>query len=293
MRRSLNYLAMAVFILLPMVTLANTKAAVAFASPKTFISSDAPMAIMIDPPPDFDIHTAKAADFSDFFKNAFPTVREERPLLEGTDLEASVVTLKGESQGPCVFILGGIHGDETAGWLAANLLKDVGIAAGTLHILSPANMQGARTRERYVPNALDLNRSFPGDPMGSDTHRLADAITQAILEAQPELVLDLHETQLIGNDKLDDLRNSLIFTSADGMETLLLEMILATQMGEICSGPFNFLGPGPAGSVNRVLTETYDIPVITVETFRGDPLEQRLGDQLDIVWYTLSHFGLI
>ena len=35
------------------------------------------------------------------------------------------------------------------------------------------------------------------------------------------------------------------------------------------------------------------IPAITVETFRGYPLERRIADQLDVVQYALRYYGMI
>ena len=52
---------------------------------------------------------------------------------------------------------------------ADTLAEKIGIRAGTVHILSPANRWGAEAdpRVRYVTEQEDLNRSFPGDPEGN------------------------------------------------------------------------------------------------------------------------------
>ena len=74
---------------------------------------------------------------------------------------------------------------------------------------------------------------------------------------------------------------------------MYLDMLMATETGELCSERFNFYGPGPVGSINNTVTTQLDIPTITVETYRGYPLERRIGDQLDIVEYVLTYYGLL
>ena len=72
-----------------------------------------------------------------------------------------------------------------------------------------------------------------------------------------------------------------------------MELLLATESGELCSERYNFFGPGPEGSVNHTVTTRLGIPTITIETYRGYPLERRIGDQLAIVEYVLGYYGLL
>lgn len=74
---------------------------------------------------------------------------------------------------------------------------------------------------------------------------------------------------------------------------MLVDMIFETQMGTLCRQKFDYLGPGPEGSVNHTITKQLSIPTITVETFRGYELEHRVSDQLDIVQYVLRDYGLV
>lgn len=64
----------------------------------------------------------KLSDFAPALCDA--DAEEERYFIaEGTEWENTVVVRRGAQEGPSVYIVGGIHGDETAGWTAANLLK--------------------------------------------------------------------------------------------------------------------------------------------------------------------------
>ena len=122
--------------------------------------------------------------------------------------------------------------------------------------------------------------------------RTAHSIYQDIARAEPVFVFDLHEARY-NEESRDFLGSSLIFTSLDGMDQLCMELLLATESGELCSERYNFFGPGPEGSVNHTVTTGLGIPTITIETYRGYPLERRIGDQLAIVEYVLGYYGLL
>lgn len=251
--------------------------------------------VVIDPPYDFDPAEMVPSDFGDYFVDCdYPTTVSTYKLGEGTDIENEVTVLQGAQEGPSIYIVAGVHGDEIAGWMTGNLVKKVGIKAGTVYILSPANTWGAQAdpRTRYVTEEQDLNRSFPGDPNGNMAERVADSIFQDIKRVNPVFVFDLHEARVNAEDR-DFLGSSLIYTDLSGMSDMYLDMLMATESGELCSERFNFYGPGPEGSINNTVTTQLGIPTITVETYRGYELERRIGDQLDIVEYVLTYYGLL
>ena len=251
--------------------------------------------VVIDPPYDFDPAEMVPGDFGDYFTDCdHPTQVSTYKLAEGTDIENEVTVLQGEEEGPTIYIVAGVHGDEIAGWMTGNLVKKIGIRAGTVHILSPANRWGAEAdpRVRYVTEQEDLNRSFPGDPEGNMAQRVADSIYQDIQRVDPVFLFDLHEARANAENK-DFLGSSLIYTDLSEMSDMYLEMLMATESGELCSERFNFYGPGPIGSINNTVTTQLGIPTITVETYRGYELERRIGDQLDIVEYVLRYYCLI
>lgn len=251
--------------------------------------------VVIDPPYDFDPAEMVPSDFGDYFLDCdYPTEISTYLLAEGTDIENEVVVLKGQEEGPTIYIVAGVHGDEIAGWMTGNLVKKIGIKAGAVHILSPANRwgAGAEPRVRFVTEKEDLNRSFPGSPDGTMAERVADSIYQDIQRVNPVFLFDLHEARSNAENR-DFLGSSLIYTSLEKMSDMYLDMLMATETGELCSERFNFYGPGPVGSINNTVTTQLDIPTITVETYRGYPLERRIGDQLDIVEYVLTYYGLL
>lgn len=248
--------------------------------------------MMVDPPYDFDPKEMLPGDFGEFFTEHYDVARSEQKIMEGTPYETTMTVIESAQPGPTVFVVAGVHGDEAAAWNAGYLLQKAEIKTGKLYVIAPGNALGAKNLTRYVVDKLDLNRSFPGNPNGNPAEQIADAILSQIKEAQPVMLLDLHEAR---NSSLsrDYLGSSLIYTELDGMEDFFFDMMIATQMGDICSEPFAIHSPGPVGSINRTVTCELSIPSITVETFRGYPMERRISDQLDIVQYALRYYGMI
>ena len=250
--------------------------------------------VVIDPPYDFDPDQMLPRDFGDHFLTDYPVETETYLIAEGTEMENEVMVIKGQEEGPTIYIVAGVHGDEQAAWETGKQLEKISIKAGTLYILAPANPWGAAQtpRSRYVSEKWDLNRSFPGNPEGNAGRLAAWSIFEDIKEKDPIFVFDLHEAR-VNSENYDFLGSSLIYTSLDGMEDMYLDLLLATESGAICSERFNFYAPGPAGSLNYSVTTDLGIPTITIETYRGYPLERRISDQLDIVEYVLTYYGML
>lgn len=220
-----------------------------------------------------------------------PPEREEYLLLEGTEWENTVCVLRGGEDGPAIYVVAGLHGDETAGWTAAGRLKDGSLRAGTLYILSPANAYGAEHDRRTTRSDRDVNRNFPGDPRGTDAQRIAAAIYEDIRDKAPALVLDLHEAREHQGER-DNLGNSVIVQSLDGVEDLVMNILLDSGDGNLCASPFDLFSSPPEGSLNRTVTLELGIPTITVETAREEELEQRVDNHLELVDYILKFYAM-
>lgn len=100
----------------------------------------------------------------------------------------------GSGVGPVVTVLGGVHGDEAEGMLAA--AKLVGglddVVRGTVRIVPVCNeAAAARGIRAWTEVGGDLARAFPGDPGGSLVERLAHHLGQRVIEGS-DLLIDLH-----------------------------------------------------------------------------------------------------
>ena len=240
----------------------------------------------------------KLPDFEGCFEEKYDITTEEYKIAEGTEEENTVTVLRGAEEGPTIYIVAGVHGDEQAGWRAGNLVKNATIKAGTVYIVSPANQYGAQEDQRRTKGGWDLNRSFPGSSDGWDAERIAHSIFTDIQDKEPVIVLDLHEAIAKEDDyeklgsNYDALGNSLICQSLDGIGDLVLEALLQSEAGDLCANPLILYGSPPSGSVNETVTNRLGIPTITVETLRAEPLSQRVQNQLEIVEFVFEYYGL-
>ncbi len=225
------------------------------------------------------------ADFG-CMEEAYKTLCSQYTLLEGTELENTVTLLEGEENGPTLYIIGGIHGDELAGWYAGTILKSATVKAGKIYLVAPANRYGAEHNQRKTQSDRDLNRNFPGDPEGWDAQRIADALYQDIEDKNPVLLLDLHEARR-HTDGRDNLGNSLICQDIQPISDLIFSLL-----EEYEDQPLDLFGSPPVGSVNRAVTENLAIPVITIETDREQPLPLRVRTQLQLVESVMEWYGL-
>lgn len=254
-----------------------------------------------DPPYSFDIDSMQPSDFGAYFTGSYACETEAYTLLTGDAFENEVFVIRGAEAGPTVYVVAGVHGDEEAAWQTGKLLKKISIKAGTLYIVAPANPWGAsKTPKSRYTDKKDLNRSFPGSATGTNAQRVAWAYYNDIKAKAPDFVFDLHEAVVIEEGR-DYLGSSLIYTDLslfDSRENgqysnLFMNVVFATEAGEICSMPFSYYSPGPEGSVNRTISESLKIPVVTVETYRGYQMEERISDQLAIVQYVLRQYGMV
>lgn len=267
--------------------------------PVTVVPSEAtehkvdPKDLSADPPYDFDVDTMVPSDFGDFFTARYSCDVSTYKLLPGDEYENEVTVIKGAEVGPTIYVIAGIHGDEEAAWQTGKLLKKIGIKAGTLYVLAPANRWGAAKlpKSRFI-DGKDGNRAFPGDPNGTNAQRVANAIFTDVKAKSPDFVFDLHEAVVIEEGR-DYLGSSLIFTDMDLFGDLYTDLYFATENGEICSMPFDCYSPGPKGSINNTISTKLKIPTLTVETYRGYEMETRISDQLDIVQYVMNYYGMV
>ncbi|MEM1403076.1 MAG: M14 family metallopeptidase [Pseudomonadota bacterium] len=107
-----------------------------------------------------------------------------------------VSVIRGAKPGPVFLMVAGIHGFEFASILAAErLAQEVSPEdlRGTLLMTRPAHVSAFEERSPYV-NPYDrknLNRSFPGVADGSQTERIAHALSTELI-AKADFVADVH-----------------------------------------------------------------------------------------------------
>ena len=96
--------------------------------------------------------------------------------------------------GPSVLVIGGVHGDEPEGQVAAlNLARELQPeqVAGRVLVIPCASPEASRAYTRLWPSGANLNRSFPGSPSGPADEQLAHFLSSELFP-RVDVVVDIH-----------------------------------------------------------------------------------------------------
>jgi predicted deacylase len=105
------------------------------------------------------------------------------------------ITVVASGSGPTALVLGGNHGDEYQGQIAAmKLARELTPerVAGRIILIPSLNFPAARAATRLSPlDGMNMNRAFPGDPEGSVTSQIAHFLATVLFPAS-DIVIDIH-----------------------------------------------------------------------------------------------------
>ncbi|MFH5801303.1 M99 family carboxypeptidase catalytic domain-containing protein [Haladaptatus sp. CMAA 1911] len=119
-------------------------------------------------------------------------IRTKFTIREDTPDETDVYVTDTQKSGPTAVVVGGIQGNEPAGYKAARDIKTWSIDQGTLVTIPQANPVANR-RGTYFNDKGNLNRKFP--PGKTPTTPLARAIWGVIASYDPDVVINLHSSR--------------------------------------------------------------------------------------------------
>jgi|RhiMetdeSRZDD1v2_1073273.scaffolds.fasta_scaffold201105_3 N2-acetyl-L-2,4-diaminobutanoate deacetylase len=97
-------------------------------------------------------------------------------------------------EGPTALVLGGVHGDEPEGQIAAlNLARELRPehVNGRVTVIPCVSIDASRAYTRLWPSGANMNRSFPGSPTGRPDEQLADFFS-TVLFPRSDIVVDMH-----------------------------------------------------------------------------------------------------
>ena len=225
-------------------------------------------------------------------------------ILKNTDYVTTVYKFTTDKEGPKIAIVGGIHGDEVAGWTAGlrlvnNLKTEKGIC-GEILLIPQANILADKANSRYVVsgyNFSDLNRSFPLGRYSSakeETIKISNAIREEVEAFNPDYIIDLHESQHSWEEMEEGTKTSLGNTLIANNNSRFMRQLIKHYNNDYRledETEFRQEGANQAGSFNYYFTNTYpDKVVFTIETNRGYKdgqntidLEIRVRHQLNIL----------
>src|SRR5687767_5617152 len=130
----------------------------------------------------------------------FGQLRVPRSVSQWSGLWVPIVSVA-NGAGPTVVVIGGVHGDEPEGQVAAiNLARGLQPeqVTGRVIIVPCASPKASRAYTRTWPSGIDFNRSFPGDPWGGADEQLAYFLS-TVLFPMSEVVVDIHSAAAAGS----------------------------------------------------------------------------------------------
>ena len=236
---------------------------------------------------------------------------ETLKILEDSIYETTVYKFTSNVPGKRCAIVGGIHGDEVAGWKAALQLKERRDFIGEVLIIPQASIYACKREERYpgrgeAINGItykDLNRNFPGKPDGNITQQIAYAISETVDDFNPDVIVDLHESlrssssSYFDQDTSSRLGDLLIY--GNSWTSLFTQTVIEDYNASYLQEddyPFGTDTYSPGNSFNQYFGKKYeDRIVITIETTRyfsdSKPKneDRRIQQQLELIDLILKY----
>ncbi|MCW2279359.1 M99 family carboxypeptidase catalytic domain-containing protein [Heliophilum fasciatum] len=211
-------------------------------------------------------------------------------LGQGTSWKTTLYVIKADKPGPTVWISGGIHGNEPAGYKTALEVKDWKIDKGTLIVLPEANKVGI-VRNRRDSGFGDLNRDFPMKKGESADNALAKAIWKEYQNHNPAYLLDLHEGIAYHVQNKNSVGQSIIYYPTGTMSTYATNLVSMLNKTTLYSKRFSTLRYPILGSLARA-AGIYGSKAAIFETCSKDALSVRLKNQRTAVTRFLNHAGM-
>jgi len=221
-------------------------------------------------------------------------------LGRGTSWETPWWVIESGKPGPTVLLVGGIHGNEPAGFRAAEQIRHWPIVRGKLLVLPQVNRLGLAANLRWAPEyrndrqKRDLNRNFPRQKATEAITPLCQAIWDFVSKAQPDWVFDLHEGFDVHRINPKSVGSSII--TFPGEASFGRAMLDAVNAGIEPLRHFSLLAKsGPAnGSLARACHRLLGAKSFILETtFRDQPVSLRTRQHRIMVSTAFQRLGII
>ncbi len=244
----------------------------------------------------FDSYFSRAAQENNIPLAIAEKISRIKPILGNLFKDQSeeiVYFINGDQREPTIFINAGTHGDEIAGYQAAQKMLEAVINGGRLIVIPRANPAAISAYKRNAPGLSDLNRAFPGNINGNQTEKRAVGIFNLIEEFSPDMVIDLHESEQFNYLDKNHPGQSLI--AYQNEETVWQGAVVIESVNEEIDSikeRFVLLSYPVEGSLTRAAGENFKIPAYTIETCQKLSLKRRIDYQIELITSLLSLYGV-
>jgi len=217
-------------------------------------------------------------------------------ICAGTDYKTPVYVIKTDYKEPAIMIVAGTHGNEKAGIIASEYLKDnLNIERGTLIIIPKANILACLKDVRCYPSDINLNRVYPGNPQGNSVEKLAYEIFSLMKTYDIGLLVDLHESIEFYSKNPKNYGQTVVIDSDDD-DLVELSSFLVEEMNQGIiedDNRYQVLVDPVKGSTAYCACHQLDILALTFETCRKLPLSFRIEEQIKFVKIILSKWNML
>lgn len=225
-----------------------------------------------------------------------PAVASAQPdtLLPATPYSTAVIVRETAVPGPAVIVLGGVHGDEPAGSLAAAEIAAAAVRRGTLIVIPRVNTLALDQGVRTLDTIGDINRAYPGKAGGTPAEQIAAAICALLERYQVSMLIDLHEGRAFHRLDQTSVGQTILFAANSRSALLAMEAAetINRQIGERHRQFSPAAHPLPHSAAHYA-AERYGIAAFTLETAVVQPLADRIAQHVALVSCLLRQEGLL
>lgn len=216
-------------------------------------------------------------------------------VLPGTKYETPVYIIKSNVPGPTVLFSGGVHGNETAGYEAAHILKTYKISKGTLIVIPETNILAVDAKRRLITEEGDLNRAFPYSSGSGSGHPLVEPLLQLAKDYNVQWHFDLHEgIDYASSGDSGSVGQSIIYhPNRDGYTLANAAVNFINQGISESYRKFKLLKWPVSGSFARSTGDLYGINTFIFETVQKETLSDRLEFQTKLADWFLKRLNML
>lgn len=195
--------------------------------------------------------------------------------------------------GPTVAVVGGMHGNEIAGWKSAWSVKDYWVKKGRLLVIPEANRPAVNERERGAIFS-DLNRDFPRTKTDKPDNYLAKGIWNLMVEFKPDWLIDMHEGYSFHKINKKSVGQTVIYYPNGNAKEMAQKMAKAMNKHIVDKDDhaFTTLKSPVSGSLARAVSIQLGTKGMIVETANKQALSLRTTQHLAALDAMLSELGM-
>lgn len=218
-----------------------------------------------------------------------------KTLAAGTKWATDLYIIDSGKPGPVVMIVGGVHGNEPAGFTAANKVKSWKIDKGTLLVLPNANKRADERGVRAVKGESNLNRVFPVSSKDSPDTTLSKAIWKVVKDYDVDWLMDMHEGyDYYKNKSTSSVGQSLIYYPNSSTRSVASKIVSTLNKGISSSyKDFSLLKYPVKGSLARSAAQYLGVHAFIFETCDNPSLSVRVNYQLKAAKILLGELDMM